>query len=120
MKCTAVILLLSLAGSSTADDGMWLFDRFPRDSVSQKYGMDVSPAFLDGLRLASLRIGGAMGAFVSPTGLLVTNQHVVSACLLKLSSNKRDYLADGFDAASPAEELRCPDLDAKVLVSIED
>jgi Peptidase S46 len=120
MKCGAFILLLSLAGSSTADEGMWLFDRFPHDSVSQKYGMDVSPAFLDGLRLASLRIGKATGAFVSPTGLLVTNQHVISACLSKLSSNKSDYLADGFYAASPAEELRCPDLDAKVLVSIED
>ncbi len=120
MKCGAVILLLSLAGSSTADDGMWLFDRFPRDAVSQKYGMDVSPAFLDSLRLASVRIGGATGAFVSSTGLLVTNQHVVSACLLKLSSNKRDYLTDGFYAASSADELRCPDLDAKVLMSIED
>ncbi len=120
MKCGAVILLLSLAGSSTADDGMWLFDRFPRDAVSQKYGMDVSPAFLDSLQLASVRIGGATGAFVSSTGLLVTNQHVVSACLSKLSLNKRDYLTDGFYAASSAEELRCPDLDAKVLMSIED
>ncbi len=120
MKCRAVILLLSLAGSSAADEGMWLFDRFPRDAVNQKYSVDVSPAFLDNLRLASVRIGGATGAFVSPTGLLLTNQHVLSACLLKLSSNARDYLTNGFSAGTTAEELRCPDLDAKVLMSIQD
>jgi hypothetical protein len=120
MKSGAIFLLLSFTVSSTADEGMWLFDRFPRDAVSQKYGMDVSTEFLDNLRLASVRIAGATGAFVSPAGLLLTNQHVVSACLAKLSSNAHDYLKDGFYAASSSEEVRCPDLDAKVLMSIED
>src|SRR5277367_5570493 len=120
MKSSAIVLLLSFAVSSTADEGMWLFDRFPRDAVNQKYGMEVSAEFLDNLRLASARIGGATGAFVSPTGLLLTNQRVVTACLAKLSSNAHDYLKDGFYAASPQQELRCPDLDAKVLMSIED
>jgi Peptidase S46 len=120
MKSSAVFLLLSFAVSSTADEGMWLFDRFPHDAVNQKYGIDASAGFLDSLRLASVRIGGAAGAFVSPAGLLLTNQHVVSACLAKLSSNAHDYLNAGFYAASAAEELRCPDLDAKVLMSIED
>jgi hypothetical protein len=120
MKWNAVFLLLSFTVPSIADEGMWLFDRFPRDAVKQKYGLDVSTEFLDHLRLASTRIGGATGAFVSPTGLLLTNQHVVSACLAKLSSNAHDYLKDGFQAASTAQELRCPDLDVKVLTSIED
>lgn len=99
---------------------MWLFDRFPRDTVKQKYGVDVTPAFLDGLRLASVRIGGATGAFVSSSGLIVTNQHIIAACLSKLSSGAHDYLRDGFYAKSRADEMRCPDLDAKVLMSIED
>jgi hypothetical protein len=120
MKSSAIVLLLSFAVSSEADEGMWLFDRFPRETVNQKYGMNVSAGFLDSLRLASVRMGGAAGAFVSPTGLLLTNQHIVSACLAKVSSNAHDYLKDGFYAASSAEELRCPDLDAKVLMSIED
>jgi hypothetical protein len=120
MKSGVFVLLLSFAASSTADEGMWLFDRFPHDTVNQKYGIDVSAGFLDSLRLASVRMGGGAGAFVSPTGLLLTNQHIVSACLAKLSSNAHDYVKDGFYAASSAEELRCPDLDAKVLMSIED
>ncbi len=116
----SALLLLALAVSSSADEGMWLFDRFPGDSVKQKYAFDVSAEFLENLRLASARIGGASGSIVSPTGLLLTNQHIVSACLTKLSSNTHDYLRDGFYAASAAEELRCQDLDAKVLLSIED
>ena len=47
MKWNAVCLLLSLATPLFADEGMWLFDRFPRDTVKQKYGMDASPEFLD-------------------------------------------------------------------------
>ncbi len=120
MRWSAAFLLLAMAASSTADEGMWLFDRFPRDSVNQKYGFAVAPEFLENLRLASARIGGATGAFVSPTGLLLTNQHVVAACLVKLSSNTHDYLRDGFYTDSPAGELRCPDLDAKVLLAVED
>jgi hypothetical protein len=120
MKWNAVFLLLSLAAPSFADEGMWLFDGFPRDAVKQKYGLDASAEFLDNLRLASARIGGASGAFVSANGLLLTNQHVVAACLAKLSSNSRDYVSDGFQATSPAGELHCPDLDVRVLTSMED
>lgn len=120
MKLSAAVLLFSLASASMADEGMWLFDHFPHDAVKQKYGINVSAKFLDNLRLASARIGGATGAFVSPNGLLLTNQHVVSASLAKLSSGAHDFLTNGFYAATPTEELRCPDLDAKVLVGIED
>jgi hypothetical protein len=120
MKWRTLVLLLSLAVSSTADEGMWLFDHFPRAAVSQKYGMEVSPEFLDGLRLATVRIGGATGAIVSASGLLLTNQHVVAGCLATLGTGAHDYLADGFYATSPAEEGRCPGLDAKVLTGMED
>ena len=121
MKWKIVILsMLSLASPLAADEGMWLFNRFPSDTVKQKYGMEVSPAFLNELQLATVRLGGATGAIVSPNGLLLTNQHIVSACLETLSSAAHDYLQDGFYAASPAEEIRCPALDARVLTGMED
>lgn len=120
MKLSALLLLLSLAVPSTADEGMWLFDRFPREAVKQKYGIDLSAGFLDNLRLTSARIGGASGSFVSPTGLLLTNQHALSTCLVKLSTGGHDYMKDGFYAPSPAQELPCPELDVRVLLSIED
>ena len=99
---------------------MWLFDHFPQETVKQKYGIEVSKEFLENLRLASARIGGATGAFVSANGLLLTNQHVISFCLDALSSSAHDYLRDGFQAATAAQEARCPDLDARMLVDIKD
>ena len=121
MKWSIVILLmLSLAPPSTADEGMWLFNRFPREAVKQKYAMDASPEFLDNLRLATVRIGGATGAIVSPTGLVLTNQHIVSSCLAAISSGTRDYLQNGFYAGAFADEARCPGLDAEVPTAIQD
>jgi hypothetical protein len=96
-----------------ADEGMWPFNQFPVEAVSQKYKFAVSPEFLDSLRLASVQIGGGSGSFVSPNGLLLTNQHLVSNCL-------GDHAADGFYAAAESAEIKCPGLSANVLLSIED
>jgi hypothetical protein len=50
----------------------------------------------------------------------MTNHHVGSDMLAKLSTPERDLLKTGFLAKSPAEELPCPDLELNVLWSIED
>jgi hypothetical protein len=50
----------------------------------------------------------------------MTNQHVASGQLQKVSTNEKDYTRDGFYAASREEELKCPDLEVNVLVSYED
>ncbi len=115
-----VIVLLSFASSSPADEGMWLFNRFPSATPKEKYGMEVTPKFLDDLRQATVRLGAASGALVSPNGLFLTNQHTFSTCLTAVSSSAHDYLQDGFSAASLAEEKPCSGLDAKVLTGIED
>ena len=120
MRWRPLLLLILVSLPVAADEGLWLFDRFPHDAVKQKYGADVTAEFLENLRLASVRIGGASGAFVSAQGLLVTNQHIVASCLAKLGSSAHDYLSDGFYASAGSAELRCPDLDAKVLVAMED
>lgn len=116
----AFILLLSFASLCTADEGMWLFNRFPGAAVKEKYGTEVSPELLASLRLATVRIGSASGALVSPNGLILANQHIFSVCLAALSSGSHDYLQDGFYAASPTDEKRCAGFDAKVLVGMDD
>jgi len=114
----AAILLISPA---MADEGIWLFNHFPVDRVKQDHGFDVSGAFLEKLRLGSVRFFGvASGSFVSPKGLLFTNHHVASECIQQLSTKEHNYMNDGFYAATLAEERKCPDLEADVLVSIED
>jgi hypothetical protein len=62
---------------------MWLFDRFPKAQVKEKYGVEVTDEFLDHLRLSTVRIGDGTGAFVSPNGLILTNYRVASACIGK-------------------------------------
>jgi hypothetical protein len=107
------VLLLIAAMPLIADEGMWLFDHFPHDTVNQKYGMDVSAKFLEEVRLATVRIGSGSGAVVSPNGLLLTSQHQIMACL-------GTSLEEGFSATTPEKEKKCPELDAKVLIGIED
>src|SRR5437588_8852959 len=104
-----------------ADDGMWTFDNPPRQQWKAKYDFAPADAWLDHVRMASVRLNdGGSGAFVSPDGLLMTNQHVASGQLQKVSTKDRDYTKEGFYARTPAEELKCPDLEINVLVALEE
>src|SRR5205085_10290965 len=101
MKSCAVALLCALTLPLAADEGMWLFNNFPKDKVKEKYTFDVTDGFLDHLRLASVRIGNGSGSFVSPHGLIFTNHHIASECIAKVSTAQHDYMKDGFYAAPP-------------------
>jgi len=120
MKMRALLLASTLVLPVAADEGMWLFNQFPSAQVKEKYNFDVSPRFLDNLRLASMRIGGGSGSFVSPRGLIFTNHHVAQDCIAKVSSSAHDYMKDGFYAAAESQEPACPGLEANVLVAIEE
>jgi len=125
MKKLILIAMLAAVAfqplSLYADDGMWTFDNPPRKQWKERYNFEPSEAWLEHLRLASVRLNdGGSGSFVSPDGLLVTNQHVASGQLQKVSSRERDYTKEGFYARTNEEELKCPDLECNVLVSYED
>ena len=104
-----------------ADDGMWTFDNPPRKQWKERYNFEPTDAWLEHLRIASVRLNdGGSGSFVSPDGLMVTNQHVASGQLQKVSTKEKDYTREGFYARTNDEELKCPDLECNVLVSYED
>jgi peptidase S46-like protein len=104
-----------------ADEGMWTFDNPPRKQWKERYNFAPSDAWLEHLRLASVRLNdGGSGGFVSADGLMVTNQHVASGQLQKVSTKEKDYTKEGFYARTNEEELKCPDLECNVLVSYED
>ena len=63
---------------------------------------------------------GGSGSFVSAHGLLLTNHHVARGQLQKNSTKEHDYIQDGFYAATPAGEMKSPDLEVNVLVSMDD
>jgi hypothetical protein len=118
---SAVVALLWLTPRAAAEEGMWTFDNPPFKQLKEKYGFEPTKAWLDHVRLSSVRFNdGGSGSFVSPHGLALTNHHVALGQLQKVSTPQKDYVKDGFYARTQADELKCPDLELNVLVSIED
>ncbi len=116
----SALLLLSMA--ATAEEGMWTFHHPPTKQLAAKYGFKIpGDAWLNHLRLSSVRLNdGGSGSFVSPHGLLLTNHHVALGQLQKNSTGEHDYVKNGFYAASQADEIKSPDLEVNVLMSMED
>ncbi len=120
LPLTAVLLLSALAAPAPADEGMWPYNRAPLADLKARYNFEPDAAFLERLQKASVRLNnGGSGSFVTARGLMMTNHHVASDCIRKLSSEKNDYIAKGFYAATRAGELKCPDLELNVLMEIE-
>ena len=116
-------LLSCLLGSFSAfgDEGMWLYNAFPKDKVKARYGFEPSQQWLDHVRLSSVRFNnGGSGSFVSADGLTFTNHHVGAECIQQLSTGGKDYMKTGFYAKTRGEEAKCPDLELNVLVGIDD
>jgi hypothetical protein len=56
-----VLLLALWTTTSHADEGMWTFNNFPADKVQKAYGFRPDQAWLDHVRLSSVRLTGASG-----------------------------------------------------------
>ncbi|MGD1215542.1 MAG: S46 family peptidase [Terriglobales bacterium] len=115
-------LILALATPlALADEGMWLYNAFPKNRVQKQYGFLPTQEWLDHLRLSSVRFNnGGSGSFVSADGLAFTNHHVGADCIEKLATSGADYMKTGFYAKTQADEAKCPDLELNVLVGIDD
>lgn len=120
--CAGLLLLAVLfaAPPAAADEGMWTLDHPPLDRLRERYDLEPASGWLERMRLASVSFGGGSGGFVSPNGLVVTNQHVARRWLYRLSGEGRDLVGGGFSARTLDEELPVPGLELRVLVSTED
>lgn len=100
---------------------MWTFENPPREYWSQEYDFAPDSAWLEHVRLASLRYGEICSAsFVSPDGLVMTNHHCARDCVEAVSTDETDYVEEGFHARSREEERICPGLSLDQLVSIQE
>src|SRR5260370_33894463 len=111
------LILMLATPLALADEGMWLYNAFPKDRVRKQYGFLPTQEWLDHLRLSSVRFNnGGSGSFVSVDGLAFTNHHVGADCIRKLGTSGKDYPKAGFYAKPQAGEAKTPDLELNVLV----
>lgn len=121
----ASLLACALVGvwgpAARADEGMWLPNKLPTQALSSAHGFTPTPQWVEHVQKSCVRISsGGSGSIVSPRGLVMTNHHVGSDMLSKLSEPGKDLLETGFSASTEPAELKCPDLEINVLWTIED
>lgn len=122
MRRRLLTAALSLAiAPVAASEGMWMPSQLPQLAPQLKAaGFEGDPASLADLTRpplnAVVKVGGATGAFVSPDGLVATNHHVAFGVIQYNSRPERDLIANGYVAATRADELPA-NPDYRVLVT---
>lgn len=121
---TAILAFLgtfAVAAPAFSDEGMWLVNKPPLKQLKDRFNFEPSRNWLEHVQKSAVRFStGGSGSIVSKDGLVMTNHHVGSDNLEKLSTPDRDLLKTGFFAKTNAEELKCEDLELMSLWTIED
>jgi len=126
MRRFFLVLFISLFSvvSVSAEEGMWMLDQLPIEQLKsagfqltqdQIYSPD-KPSISD----AIVQIGGGTGSIVSENGLVITNHHVASSALQRLSAAENNYVKRGYQAADRNEELYVPGYKAYLAVEFTD
>lgn len=126
LQILATAAFLTLTGAlaagtaAKAEEGMWTFDNFPIARANQILGTHIDQAWLDRVRLSSVKYGGCSAGVVSGEGLVMTNNHCVATCVANLSTQAVNYAETGFTPRSREEEVKCPGDTAEILTDITD
>ena len=134
---TLAIAALLAATPALALDGKWTPDQVLQIDPTwlKQQGLQLPPSGLwdaergTGLLAGTVNLAGCSGAFVSATGLIVTNHHCLFPLLQEHSTPERDLIRDGFLARELGDELsgttirvdiprRFTDVSARVLAAV--
>ena len=95
---------------------MWTFENPPLAYLEKEYGFKPDQKWLNSLRMASLRLGGetvdrgfCSASFVSPQGLIMTNNHCIRDAVNATTDGGRngaDLVKSGFYATAQTDEYR--------------
>jgi len=116
----AALLTLAAGSAAKAEEGMWTFDNFPIARANATLGTNIDQAWLDRVRLSSVRFAGCSAGIVSAEGLVMTNNHCVATCVANLSTQAVNYAETGFTPRTREEERKCPGGTAEILTDISD
>ena len=116
-------LFAGVTSRSLADEGMWMPHQM-KDLNLKDLGFKMNPDDLykkdgTGLMSAVVYLGGGTGGFVSREGLILTNHHVAFGALQQASTEKKDYIKNGFIAWRKDEEISAKGYNADVLLGYE-
>lgn len=108
-----IAVLVTCADQPEAREGMFTPDQLPSIAEDlREAGLRLDPDKLADLTAfpmaAVVSLGGCSASFVSPKGLVVTNHHCARDSVQFHSKPERNYLDEGFLAASMVEELPAP------------
>jgi hypothetical protein len=120
VSALALSAALAATSNAAAEEGMWTFDNFPIARANATLGTNIDQAWLDRVRLSSVKFGGCSAGLVSAEGLVMTNNHCVATCVANLSTQAVNYAETGFAPRSREEELKCPGGTAEILTEITD
>lgn len=120
----AFFLIFSIAGYSSAQEGMWLLNQIENldlESKGLKIGVnDIYNTEKPALYNAIIQLGGGTASFVSKDGLIVTNHHVAYAAIQRVSSEQNHYLKNGFLAMNRTDEIPVQGYTARLLREMKD
>jgi len=125
MKKSAAILILAglfFATPVSADEGMYPISEIMKLDLRSK-GLEIDPAEIfatDRSLIFAIVSVGATGSFLSADGLFITNHHVAFGAVQAASTKEKDYLRNGFLAATRAEEIQAKGMTARITESYRD
>lgn len=130
-----LLLIILLPNALKAHEGMWLPLLLKDQKFSQmrKMGLKLSAQEIYSINQACLKdaVIGLMGeganlksygtaSFVSDSGLIITNYHVVMSYIERFSTPENDFLKYGYWAQNRAEESLCRGMQIKQLIRMAD
>ena len=118
MKGTMLGIMASLALfcalPAHGDEGMWLLSAPPKDRLLRDYKFDLKSDWLSHLMRSCVRFNnGGSGSFISRDGLVITNHHIGSDSLQKLSKPGHDLISSSYTIRFQKHERTLLDANAR-------
>ncbi|WP_300570263.1 S46 family peptidase [Flavobacterium sp.] len=123
-----IVAIMLVPASVKADEGMWflMFIERLNHRDMEKMGLQLTAEEIYSINHHSLKDaivqfnGGCTAELISKDGLVLTNHHCGFGAIAELSSEKNNYLKDGYWAASRSEEMKPSSLFVRFFVRMDD